>query len=467
MGLFMDTGSVKSQLNQMNIRLAEVISQAMRLQGSISAFTETTQQLQGESYDSIRNYYSSTHLPALRGLICHVEELKAANDKYASQIDTYLGGISYVDEDGLGNSLDMIILAREQVTAMTEVTAYMRTYDNLLAAMQRGIEDKINKIACFKAATSGIYSTLESDKGLLQTGIACMEGIGFNSKTKTFSMGLANLSWIAKLNEKWEKRIDVDKLSEEVFEKLGDDALTYEEYSNLSEIKQLEYLEKVAEILVKLIPNTNLSMGDELEIAIGPDMTAYYQIRGELDTNPDSALNVEVVIKDQKMILESFTFSVENSEVVFGLDGSIGYRIGKMINQNTEVSAGVYADYFDSSIKAEMEVSTSLENSSVTSTVGVKKSISTNIGWEPVPVVEPVPVIEPIEEENLWDKGWNVICGIGEGISNGIESIGEGISSGIESIGDWLDENKETVENVITVIYLFSFITSGGMSPVY
>ena len=455
MGLFMDTGSVKSQLNQMNIRLAEVISQAMRLQGSVSAFTETTQQLQGESYDSIRNYYSSTHLPVLRGLICHVEELKAANDKYASQIDTYLGGISYVDEDGLGNSLDMIILAREQVAAMTEVTAYMRTYDNLLAAMQRGIEDKINKIACFKAATSGIYSTLESDKGLLQTGIACMEGIGFNSKTKTFSMGLANLSWIAKLNEKWEKRIDVDKLSEEVFEKLGDDALTYEEYSNLSEIKQLEYLEKVAEILVKLIPNTNLSVGDELEIAIGLDMTAYYQIRGELDTNPDSALNVEVVIKDQRMILESFSVYLGNAEAVVKVDGSIGYKIEEEICKDTTASRAVYANFYDNSIGAEMEVTTSIENSSITSVIGMKKSININNGWDTVPEVESVPTIE-YDEEEWWEPGWNVICDIGEGFSNGIESV-----------ADWMSDNKETVDNAIIIIALLSAIPSGGMSLAY
>jgi len=338
----------------------------MRLQGSVSAFTETMQQLQGESYDSIRNYYSSTHLPALRGLICHVEELKAANDKYASQIDTYLGGISYVDEDGLGNSLDMIILAKEQVAAMTEVTAYMRIYDNLLAAMQRGIEDKINKIACFKAATSGIYSTLESDKGLLQTGIACMEGIGFNSKTKTFSMGLANLSWIAKLNEKWKKRIDVDKLSEEVFEKLGDDALTYEEYSNLSEIKQVEYLEKVA-------------------------------------------------------------------------------------NQSTTASYGAYVNPFDKSISAEIEVTTSVEKSSIASAIGVKKSINTNIGWEPVPVAEPVPVTVPDEKE-WWEEGWNILC-----------DVGETITDSVNNIVDWGFENKEVVGFVgyIGAVAIAAYLTGG------
>ena len=271
MGLFMDTGSVKSQLNQMNIHLAEVINQAMRLQGSVSAFTETTQQLQGESYDSIRNYYSSTHLPALRGLICHVEELKAANDKYASQIDTYLGGISYVDEDGLGNSLDMIILAREQVAAMTEVTAYMRIYDNLLAAMQRGIEDKINKIACFKAATSGIYSTLESDKGLLQTGIACMEGIGFNSKTKTFSMQGINLMWSQEIDKKWtDRQVAINKQAAEYLSRLEEKIpdITEEDLEKLSEYAEkapdVEIPEMLLDFLSDTVPNFIKATGGSL-----------------------------------------------------------------------------------------------------------------------------------------------------------------------------------------------------------
>ena len=185
MGLFMDTGSVRSQLTQMNNHLDKVISQAELLQGSVSAFTETTKQLVGVSYDSMRNYYSSTHLPAIRGLICHVEELKAANDKYSTLIDTYLSGIGYVYEDGLGNSLDRIARAREQDAAVTELTVFMRSYDSLLWAMQRSIEYKLNKIAQFKAAASGIYSGVESNMGLLQTGI---DGVGFDSKTKTFSM---------------------------------------------------------------------------------------------------------------------------------------------------------------------------------------------------------------------------------------------------------------------------------------
>jgi len=233
---------------------------------------------------------------------------------------------------------------------------------------------------------------------------------------------------------------------------LGDDALTYEEYSNLSEIKQLEYLEKVAEILVKLIPNTNLSVGDELEIAIGPDMTAYYQIRGELDTNPDSAMNVEVIIEEQKAVLENFSVVFGKAEVVLGLDGTVGYRVEDEINQNMIVSRGVYYNNIDMSLAAELEVTTSVESSSVTSIVGVEKSKNANTGWESVPVVEPVPVVV-LEEKEWWEEGWDFLCGIGETITDGVEDTIQ-----------WVGENKEVIEVVgyVGLVAIAAYFTGGA-----
>jgi len=76
----------------------QAISEVLQLKHSVDVFTDTELQLHGESYDSIRNYYSSTHLPAIRGLVCHLENLKSANNQYTAQIDVYFGGIGFVDD---------------------------------------------------------------------------------------------------------------------------------------------------------------------------------------------------------------------------------------------------------------------------------------------------------------------------------------------------------------------------------
>jgi hypothetical protein len=360
-----------------------------------------------------------------------------------------------VNEDGLTTSCTIIKRLRERIGAMTEITPGMRSYDYLLERMQRDVERKLEQIAGFISATSGIYSGVEASRAQMQAGISCMENVGFDASSQTFDMRGIDLTWNQGLNEKWEQRIDMDKISREVLDALGDEALTYDVYSQLPEAKQYEYLEKIAEILLKIIPNTNLSIGDEIEVAIGPDMTAYYGVSGEMDTNPDSAMNLEVVIKNQRAILGAFSVHLGNSEAVVQADGTIGYKIEDEICKDTTASKGIYANPYDNSIGAEMEVTTSIENSSITSVVGVKKSINMNNGWEPIPVAEPVPVIEPVEED-WWESGWNAICDVGESISNGIEGI-----------ADWVSDNRETVDAVIIIIALLAAIPSGGLSLAY
>ena len=93
MGLKMNTGAVKSQLSDMNRNLDTMGTRANLLQSRISVFTETQALLVAATYDSIREYCASVHLPLLRGLICY-----AANENYSRQIDSWLDA-DYVDAD--------------------------------------------------------------------------------------------------------------------------------------------------------------------------------------------------------------------------------------------------------------------------------------------------------------------------------------------------------------------------------
>lgn len=72
MGLYMDTGSVKNQLREMNSNLRETILNAQILLGKIENFIDTPL-LQAESYGNLKEYYGSFHIPVIRGLICCAE----------------------------------------------------------------------------------------------------------------------------------------------------------------------------------------------------------------------------------------------------------------------------------------------------------------------------------------------------------------------------------------------------------
>lgn len=108
-------------------------------------FTETQALLAAATYDSIREYYASVHLPLRRGLICYAEELKEANENYSSQIDSWLDA-DYGDEDGVQEDLETIIRCRNRLNNIEEWGPATYALDHTLEQMQWKIEEKLERI---------------------------------------------------------------------------------------------------------------------------------------------------------------------------------------------------------------------------------------------------------------------------------------------------------------------------------
>lgn len=104
MGLVMDTGSVKSQLADMNNNLENMVTKAGNLWSRINGFIDESG-LNSDSYNNMKEYCASVHIPLLKGFISYAETLISSNERYSAQIDTYLSGVGYVDEDGLADEL--------------------------------------------------------------------------------------------------------------------------------------------------------------------------------------------------------------------------------------------------------------------------------------------------------------------------------------------------------------------------
>ncbi len=229
MGLKMSTGSVKSQLVSMNKNLQNMIGRAELLQNRISSFTSTQGLLIAASYDSIREYYSSVHLPLVRGFICYAEGLCEANNNYMRQIDTYLSGIGEVDQDGLEDSLASIIRMRERLADIEEWTSSTYTLDYMLERMQRSVEDKLNEIDQFLSASAGCYAGMDGIKNQINAGINCLKSSAFNSATNKFIVNSTDMSWNKELEGKWNKREPADLSSDPIIDQIK------KEHPNISE----------------------------------------------------------------------------------------------------------------------------------------------------------------------------------------------------------------------------------------
>ena len=232
MGLKMNTGAVKSQLSDMNRNLDTMVTRANVLQSRISMFTETQALLTAATYDSIREYYASVHLPLLRGLICYAEELKEANEDYSRQIDSWLDA-DYVDEDGLQEDLETIIRCRNRLNNIEEWGPATYALDHTLEQMQWKIEEKLERIEMFLSSSAGIYAGVDSQA--LDQGISCIENVGYDSNLGMFKLSGIDMSWSKKINDGWNLYKNEDSYELEVKEGENDKILKWLKENGMQE----------------------------------------------------------------------------------------------------------------------------------------------------------------------------------------------------------------------------------------
>lgn len=214
MGLLMDTESVKSQISEMNRNLEQMISNAQQMENKVEAFVETSE-LAADSYGNLKQYYSSVHLPVIRGFICYGEALCSANENYAAQIDSYLAGVGYVDEEGLGNDLTQIQNVLNIIDDMSKMTPAMFQIRQDMENKKWDIEEKLECIGLFLSATAGIYTGVNDIKVRLDQGISCMQGVQYNVAFRNFQLKGIDLNWSQSLNERWREREKNIKLNDE------------------------------------------------------------------------------------------------------------------------------------------------------------------------------------------------------------------------------------------------------------
>ena len=82
MGLEMSQGSVLAQLESMNNQLQTDIDRAECALHTVEELETTRADLEGKSYDSIREYFAAIHILILRAFILYEEAIIKNNDTY-------------------------------------------------------------------------------------------------------------------------------------------------------------------------------------------------------------------------------------------------------------------------------------------------------------------------------------------------------------------------------------------------
>lgn len=208
MGLEMETGSVTAQLDSMNHNMGQIIDRAERVLFCVSDIEDTADVLKGQTYDTIRNYFGKIHTLVLRGVIILAEAIIQENNTYKGCISGKLGGIGYVNEDGLRDSKEELERQLERVYGLIDAKRGLY-YTDWISSLQKVIElieKKLDQIEDFKASTSGLYQNVSAYQENVRRGIECLHSAVFDGSAIEYSADHINTGWMNSIEREWENR---------------------------------------------------------------------------------------------------------------------------------------------------------------------------------------------------------------------------------------------------------------------
>ncbi len=216
--------------------------------------------------------------------------------------------------------------------------------------------------------------------------------------------------------------------------------LTYDEFEALSEKEQLEYINRVAAWVLSIIPDVELEAGlYEVTVPLGVDMTASYcvSVKGTTDFGNQSTVNL--VIKKQQMMLQSFKVSSENlfQNDQYSVNSSIGIAIDQdakaVLSTTAEAGNNVFTLEYGSgientSVKYEIEEALN-DNLKVASSIEIEKSNNIDMPeWEAVDIpVEEVTYSYESSYNESWMPDWEMVNEFMEGVTVVLRAVGEAL----------------------------------------
>ena len=256
-----DVGTVQQQLNSENNELSNSMQSTYEVLPGILEFIGD-KQLLGMAYNQFKGHMVDVTQSLVKAICCMLESKIGGNTKYLSALNQYLSGMGKVDLDELMSRKQNMETRVENLKGNAVVGAVAAPYT---AALDLVINNKIQKIEGFLAASQGCYQDFSEKYSVAMQGIAAAKALAYNSATSTCpNITNADMQWTQMVNNFYDERnreILQEKYGEYIknnpskqlnmmiiaeYERFhGDDAKKYD--------KLLDPLEEEDEINIKII----------------------------------------------------------------------------------------------------------------------------------------------------------------------------------------------------------------------
>ena len=217
---------------------------------------------------------------------------------------------------------------------------------------------------------------------------------GYNKSIKALATTInptAKLFTPTYVGPKLREAIQQYLIESDALEKIAGDGLSEQEAQKMNPATMQTIMDGYVDMLTKVAPN--VSVGETLEIPIGPGTCVYY--KNTATVNGAINLTVNNTINEQRLDFKGFSSKVKlddngNNYVTINTAGSMALSSSVTIGNTTYTASSGFSNW-GSSVYMEYSIKTNIEGGSVTSAIGVKQSGNSN--WKPLPV--PVTVESP------------------------------------------------------------------------
>ena len=205
MGIKMFVGEVNTQTSSIKSYCTNIMNGMTKIQTVLSKII-LEPSLQGNTYDSAKNYFKTAYLPATRGFILVCETAIRANEKlitdYKSNVD-----INDLQEDILVSQMSRLDSMSTALNSIAIPKVFTQNIiDNLQEAKGKTAK-KLTQLREFNHKSASIFEELEQQLQNLERGVALIaEGKAWNGTTGTFSTAGLNMDWAQTIDQAWEDR---------------------------------------------------------------------------------------------------------------------------------------------------------------------------------------------------------------------------------------------------------------------
>lgn len=166
--------------------------------------------LQGKTYDSAKNYLTTTFIPLANGIILICESLEKAAKSFPKSYRNEVDSIS-LQEEILRNQINRLTILAQNIENIenslkaTPLSPLLKHFSETLQNSKQEVQKQLVKLLSFDPVSGQLFIEVEGLIDNVERGLKEVNsGKSFNDSTGTFStMGL-NMDWIKPINQQWE-----------------------------------------------------------------------------------------------------------------------------------------------------------------------------------------------------------------------------------------------------------------------